>query len=266
MSPTHGASSVQCHVGIDSSDRQGHAIRRVRDELRVDILSGQFDGGMLPGEQQLIADFNTSRAVIRGALGLLRDEGIVERVRGTGTLAIVERHRARLTDFHHGGDRGQTLAGMSGRVVTRTVVRTPLTIARQFGKDDQADCLLFEYIGYLFGQALGIYTNYMRLPDAEALLSGSFDDGWSHMIRRAGLSITQTQWEFEVLSADSSVTEFLDMEVGQPLIGLKHVMVGREGRPIGVSFARIRGDRVSLSSLSRTAGSRTRAGRAPTLK
>ncbi|MFK8851346.1 GntR family transcriptional regulator [Streptomyces sp. Ac-502] len=59
--------------------------RRIADELRAAIKSGQYRAGdRLPGENALAADHEVAPMTVRQALALLRSEGLVESRKGSG--------------------------------------------------------------------------------------------------------------------------------------------------------------------------------------
>ncbi|MER6049480.1 GntR family transcriptional regulator [Streptomyces sp. NPDC001793] len=82
----HGGADPAAGPG-DGATRADRA-RRVAHVLRGQVLRGAFPGGVLPDEGALVAEFGTSRNTVREALGLLRDEGLVERRRGVGTVIV----------------------------------------------------------------------------------------------------------------------------------------------------------------------------------
>ena len=61
--------------------------RQVADDLRRRIGSGEFPpGSMLPSLTSLAEQYQVGRTTARKAVGALRDEGIVETVRGWGVF------------------------------------------------------------------------------------------------------------------------------------------------------------------------------------
>ncbi len=78
-----------------SLDRASSTVlyRQLANALRQQILDGTMPGGTsLPTEFELSATYGVSRGTVRQALGLLSDEGLVERVPGRGTFV---RHQDR---------------------------------------------------------------------------------------------------------------------------------------------------------------------------
>lgn len=69
--------------------RDGTLTRHLTDTLRESILSGQpAPGDKLPSEAQLIKTYNVSRTVIREAISVLREEGLVEPRQGAGVFVL----------------------------------------------------------------------------------------------------------------------------------------------------------------------------------
>lgn len=58
----------------------------VTDKLREMILSGQINGDQLPKEEDILKFFNVSRITVLKAMDLLVKEGLLTRVKGTGTF------------------------------------------------------------------------------------------------------------------------------------------------------------------------------------
>jgi DNA-binding GntR family transcriptional regulator len=61
--------------------------RKVADDLRKRIESGEWPpGSPLPSLSALEEEYRVSRTTARKAIGALRDDGLVESVRGWGTF------------------------------------------------------------------------------------------------------------------------------------------------------------------------------------
>ena len=65
------------------------ACQQLEDNLRHDILSGKASGkGRLPSETVLALRYSICRATVRKALGRLERDGLIYRVKGSGTFAV----------------------------------------------------------------------------------------------------------------------------------------------------------------------------------
>ena len=100
--------------------------------LRAEIISGRIPlGGKLPGEEKLKHSFGVDRSVVRRAVQLLRDEGLVVTRHGTGsfvaavpqlTVTVVhpgDRVSARMPDDAERGRLGQLSPGIPVLVIAR---------------------------------------------------------------------------------------------------------------------------------------------------
>lgn len=71
----------------ESKDITTALYTQLLNHLREQIVSGQYpSGSRLPSESELIASFGISRGPIRQAMGILENEGLIERVKGSGTF------------------------------------------------------------------------------------------------------------------------------------------------------------------------------------
>ena len=100
--------------------------------LREEIVSGRIPlGGKLPGEEALKRSFGVDRSVVRRAVQLLRDEGLVVTRHGIGSFVAAvpqlqvadirpgDRVSARMPDDAERGSLGQLSPGIPILVVTR---------------------------------------------------------------------------------------------------------------------------------------------------
>ena len=87
------------------------------DVLRRQVLHGLVGDGLLPSETALADEFGFSRNTVREALDLLREEGLVERVPGVGTVVAGSK-------YLHGIDHLRGLAeALKGHGQVRNEVR-----------------------------------------------------------------------------------------------------------------------------------------------
>lgn len=60
--------------------------RSVMHDIKQNILNGNYKGMRLPDERSLAESYQVSRSSMKRALGLLADQGIVFKKRGSGTF------------------------------------------------------------------------------------------------------------------------------------------------------------------------------------
>ncbi len=109
-----------------------HQYVQLASWLREEIVSGRIAlGGKLPGEEALKRSFGVDRSVVRRAVQLLREEGLVVTRHGVGSfvaavpqlkIAVVrpgDRVSARMPDDTERGNLGALSPGIPLLVITR---------------------------------------------------------------------------------------------------------------------------------------------------
>lgn len=152
--------------------------RRLRDLVRSQIHHGDYPDGQLPNETELMVKFGVSRSVVREALGMLRQEGVIDRLQGVGTLVQSVPTQARLMEVH-GVATGDTSVFSAGHpeVLTMDVVPTPSAVVARLGTSATPTCARIEYV-HVMGEQVALATNYVVFPEAEALLTTPFKHDW----------------------------------------------------------------------------------------
>jgi GntR family transcriptional regulator len=121
--------------------------RQLAAELRARIFDGTYPrGSRLPAEPELRAEHKVSRVTVRLALGLLREEGLIEPQPGRGTFVREAAPvRLALARYRGQGDVGPFTAackaqGINGRMTVVAVERLPATpeVAAWLELDDGA--------------------------------------------------------------------------------------------------------------------------------
>ncbi|GAA1504245.1 GntR family transcriptional regulator [Nocardioides humi] len=224
-------------------------MRWLRDALWSEVMSGGFSGGLFPREADLMKSYGASRSTVREAIDLLRREGIVERIQGTGTLAVAHRNTMKLVEAHGFGDSVQrAMPGTASRVLAHEIVPMPRAAARRLACEPGEDALLIEYVGYQYGQILGLYSNYVRFPQAESVRTTPFRTHWYALLEKAGITIGETDFLIEVMAADQLLAGILEMEVGRPVLAMEQVIRDDAGDAFNYAVLRSRGDRMSVLS------------------
>jgi GntR family transcriptional regulator len=224
--------------------------RLLRDLLRAEILRGEFPDGLLPSETDLMASYQSTRATVREALDLLRRAGLLERMKGTGTLVVAQRYAMRLVEAHGvapAAPRGR-LTGFTAQVLDKKIVPMPVTVASYLEEQPGTPCLLLEYIGHDRGRIVGVYTNYLRFPEASAVMAAPFNSHWYHLMEDAGLDVAESDFLLECTLADALLADLLEIPPGAPIVAMQQVIRDGDGRPYDFAILRSRADAMALLS------------------
>lgn len=155
------------------------AVRRLRDMIRTAIQRDGYIGGQLPSEAELMAAHRVTRATVREALAMLRADGLIARTQGIGTHAVVSTIVAGLAESHGAVApvrNGLLDRRMRPRVLDRSHIPAPGTVAERLGVPVGTDCLRLAYVGLVEDEPLMIATNYVLFPEAGRRLGGLVSD------------------------------------------------------------------------------------------
>lgn len=211
---------------------------RVRDMILEAILTGRFDEGRLPSEDELATSLNVSRTTIRTALHSLEQDGIVTRRRAVGTTI----------NPHVGPDLValQRLAGFDwllrekGHKVNVDISwdrgPVPDELAELFEIEAGAEALLTEKL-YMADGELAIYVRDLvpwseigSEPDGE-LPPSLFEFSSAHCREPIDHAVVEV---VPVAKRDGGMTK-LGVAAGEPFARLLERHYSSDGRPIAYS-------------------------------
>ncbi|MFH8348835.1 GntR family transcriptional regulator [Streptomyces sp. NPDC018045] len=231
--------------------------RQVAEVLRRQIASGAFPSGVLPDERSLIADHGVSRNTVREALGVLRDEGAVERRQGVGTVVrrrTYEHTLERLTGL------AETLSAygrVSNEVRVADVVRPPREVARKLCVPEGGQVVYIERLRRLGEAPLSLDLTYLATDIGRPLLDADLAgrDLFSLIEESVGGPLGSASVTVHAVNADPGTSALLETPPGQAVFTVERLSRLPDGRPVDLEFLRIRGDRLAFrAELDRDAG------------
>ncbi|MEU1980364.1 GntR family transcriptional regulator [Nocardia sp. NPDC019395] len=224
----------------------GHLMtRRLRDLLRAELRSGAFGTGRLPSESELMARHRASRDVVRAALDLLRRDGLIERRRGLGTVAIREEYVVAGAPPPAGRSLEEHLAlgRISPRLLHWAWVPAPPVIAGRLGEVAVGtDCLCIEYVLLLDDRPLAVFTNYLRAAEASGLDQATFRDDFYTLLHSGGVDITGCDMGVQAGRADDCAAELLHILPGEPVLLVEQTIRDRAGCAVDYALGTCRGE------------------------
>ncbi|KAA9149784.1 GntR family transcriptional regulator [Amycolatopsis acidicola] len=226
-------------------------MRRLRDMLRAAVHGEQFRDGILPSEAELMSAHGLSRATVREALALLRNEGLIERTQGIGTQAIVHSVSTAWAEAHGAAEPAKDSMfnrRMRPRMIDRSIVTVPTTVAGRLQVPAGTPCLRLEYVALVEEEAMALATNYVLFPEAAKLRDAPFVSDWYAFMAEAGVELSETEFVFGCELADAPLATVLGVREGAPLISMEQLIYDRDGRPFDLAFIHTCGERFRFVS------------------
>jgi GntR family transcriptional regulator len=231
--------------------RRADRAREIADVLRRQILDGALPEGTLPVENALIQEFDTTRNTVREALGLLRDEGLVDRVPGIGTFVVCEKYPHGLNTLL---GLGETLVGhgrVSNEIRSAGSVAAPPAVARRLGLAEPTKVGYLERLRSLNGLVLSLDLTYLHPDVGEAVLAQDLvaNDVFVLIEELCGQRLGTAEISLEAVNADPHSAALLQVPEGAALLMVERLTHLEDGRPVDLEYIRFRGDRVRMNGL-----------------
>ncbi|MYY01708.1 MULTISPECIES: GntR family transcriptional regulator [unclassified Streptomyces] len=253
MSEADGADAVNAvnaasSPGVRLRPRAERA-RQVADVLRQRITADAFAGGVLPDERVLGQSLGAGRNVVREALGLLRDEGLITRHRGIGT-------RVTAPKLGHGLDRltglAETLTAygtVTNQVRAAHVVpHAPKDVTLRLCLPEGSEAVCLERLRSLDGTPLSVDTSWLTPDVGRPLLDRDLihRDVFDLIEEVTGTPLGSADVTVHAVAADRDTARLLGIGEGAVLFAIERLTRLADGRPVDAETLRVRADRMML--------------------
>jgi GntR family transcriptional regulator len=241
----------------DAFRRRPDRARQVADVLRRQVLQGAFDGA-LPAEAALAAEFAASRNTVRDALDILRAEGLIERVRGVGTVVAGRKYAHGLEHLRGLSETLRLHGDVTNEVRTTGLMVPPAAVAARLRLAEGEQAVYVERLRRLNGEPVSLDLTYLVRDIGEAVVAEDLvhTDIFALIERHTGRPLGEADVSIEAINADPHTAAVLEASRGAALLMVERLTYLSDGRPADLEFIRFRGDRLSLRGrLQRPVGS-----------
>lgn len=222
------------------------------DELRGEILRGDYPEGEFPTESVLCARFAVSRFTVREALRTLTEEGLISRRRGSGT--VVQPASAR------GGALHQPLSNVAE--ILQYARNTRFDFHRQ--ADGGLPSWIEEQIGWIDSERWARFHGVRRDADGvpiaitDAFVSGTLDHAIDRLRPEDGAIFRQLEalgdtkvasvtQDITAVAASAEQAGLLNVAEGDPVLRIIRCYVDAKGRTFEISVSYHPGARFAYS-------------------
>ena len=236
---------------VDNWRTEWPAYQRLAESIRRGIVDGTYKSGeKIPSEVALCKSSGLALLTVRQALGVLVDEGLLERFPGRGTF-VTEINWRKASYVIHGLDDKVEADDVKVRIVCTEVRRASEEVAGKLGLEPgQAVSYLKRTIAVQNKPAFMVQEGYLLLdpfrPIMEAELAstyiiGLFQGGGQGLIKTAKMSIKPG-----LLSQEDAT--LLGREAGVCVFRLSYTFYDSAAKPLALGLFVIPEDALTLSS------------------
>ena len=244
----HGLPQVASFPRLRASRKGGIPLYyQIMRNLKEQIVSGKLGpGDRLPSEAEQTRRFGVSRVVIRQALRILEEQGLIVRVKGKGTFvseAVAEdaapRISGSLEDLIHIG------VDTTIKVIEFRMVKATVDLAEVFGVKAGDDLFHVQRIRLVSGKPLAVLVNHLPFSIGAAIpLSDLTKEPLIVLIeKRSGVHIEWASQVFQAVAADEEMSQLLEVDILTPLLKLTLTAYSTEGMVLDLAHVFYRSDR-----------------------
>ncbi|MBI1390990.1 MAG: UTRA domain-containing protein [bacterium] len=221
--------------------------RRIRDELRREIVQGRAPYSELPAEQEIARRFNTTRMTVRQAIAALELEGLVEKQQGRRTLVCPPKETQPIFVLPHDNPPyDQNVQSITHTLLHQKSITPPAPVREKLKLSWQAKSVIYiSRLRLLHGEPLSMYQTYFPLGRADGLLKEDLTGRSLVSVARNGYGITPAKMShtFEVLLADEEDSKLLKVRERSPILLIESVEFDERDAPISYNIEKCRADR-----------------------
>lgn len=220
---------------------------QIMRDLKEQIIAGKLaPGGQLPSEAELTKRFAVSRVVVRQALQILDDQGLIRRVKGKGSFVSEEiaddatpHISGSLEDLIHIGPDTRI------RVVEYRLVKPTPDLAELFAVDADSDIFYVQRVRLVGDRPLAVLSNYVPYEVGACLSLSELEREPLILLieTRAGFKIDWASQMFEAVAADEELARLLEVDLLTPLLKLTLTVYTSDARVVDLAEVYYRSDR-----------------------
>lgn len=209
------------------------------------------EGAQLPPERELSERYGVSPMTVRQALGLLEDEGLVDRVFGRGTYVqrrIIAKGNAASSFSDDMRARGME---PSARLLGVEFVSASETVAKDLRIKIGERVLMIERLRFADADPMCIETAHIPGRVAQQIADKDLDGSLHELLDRHGVHIATGVRRTRAIVLDDRAARMLQQPDGAPALLVAHTFSAERGVPVQRAESIYRADRYELYSTVR---------------
>lgn len=225
--------------------------RRVADVLRQQIHAAAYPDG-LPAESDLAAEFSVSRNTIREALGILKQEGLIDRGPKVGTHVAQRKYDHRIDSLLGLKETFKHIGEVRNEVRAAMPVVAPPAVASRLQLEPGEQAVFIERLRYLGDLPLSLDLTYLAPDIGAQILDHPLEnplekqDLFALIEQVSGHRLGSAALALEAIPADAHSAATLQVPDGSALLMLERLTSLDNGRPVDLEYIRMRGDRITM--------------------
>ncbi len=206
----------------DALNSSAPAYRQIKTHVLGRIHAGEWrEGDAIPGEEALAREFGVSRMTVNRAIRELSDEGVVERIQGSGTYVAQQKYQSTLVEIRNIADE-IAARGHRHRSELQLLERTRASEsqARRFRLRAGEGLFHSRVVHFENEVPLQLEDRYVNPLVAPDYLAQDFTTQTPNAYLMRVAPLQGVEFEIEACAAPAEVAELLRMRPGEPCLVL----------------------------------------------
>ena len=203
----------------------------------------------IPSEAELGEQFDVSRTVIRQALRGLETEGLIYRVKGSGSFVAQPKLRQQITQLGSFTEDMRTRGAEPGsRVLRQEMVPATEFVARHLAVPSSFPVFFLQRVRYADDEPLALEAAYVVFDGCENLVEEDFRDRSLHrtLVKGYGIRPYQAEQELEAALVRPQEADWLGIERGAPVMVIQRLTSDDDLEPFEFVKSVYRADKYSF--------------------
>lgn len=220
--------------------------KKISEDLLQKIKSGVYaENELIPTEHELVDMYGVSRPTIRHALQSLVNQGYLEKRKKRGTVVTKPKFQQEFTHVIESFDSEMSRKGIAPKtkILNFKVTAASEEVAEnlQIKKGDKVYKLI--RLRYAEDKPVVLVTSYIPYKPFPNFLAIDFTkEKLYKALEEAGHPVITVSRKLEVIKADETTSDLLDVDIDEPLFYFHTQGFTNERRPVEYSISKYRGD------------------------
>lgn len=218
----------------------------IQQDLLKKIQSGVYaEGQLIPKESELTAIYQVSRPTVRQAIQFLVNDGYLERRKRRGTIVKQQKINQEFTHIIESYDSEMNRKGLhpTTKVLTFKLDKATNDIANHLGINEFDAIYKLVRLRYAENKPIVLVTTYLPVKLLPNFLDNDFkQEKLYSVLEKMSFPILQIRRKLDVLKADETTSDLLDIEEGDPIFYFHSIGYSYDRTPVEYSISKYRGD------------------------
>ncbi|AHN25536.1 putative transcriptional regulator of N-Acetylglucosamine utilization, GntR family [Gilliamella apicola] len=218
----------------------------IQQDLLKKIQSGVYpQGQLIPKECELTEIYQVSRPTVRQAIQQLVNDGYLERRKRRGTIVKQQKISQEFTHIIESYDSEMNRKGLhpKTKVLTFKLDKANADIANNLQINEYEDVYKLVRLRYAESKPVVLVTTYLPAKLLPNFINNDFtQEKLYSVLQKMDFPILQIRRKLEVLKADETTSDLLDIEAGDPIFYFHSIAFTNDRLPIEYSISKYRGD------------------------